>query len=117
MRRESMRKPLFWAVLVLTFGMLGLVAQAEVGYQAVSANQTAQSVDTPGSRVLLVNDGSNEVYFRLFRPGQTAAAATTSSPELKSGESIEFTSASGYASVSLVCASGETATVRVFWES
>ena len=112
-----MRKPLLWVVLALSVGFVAATVQAELGYQSVSATQTAQSVSTPGTKLLLVNDGSNEVYFRVFRPGQTTGNATTSNAELKSGESIEFNSEGGYASVSIVCASGETATVRVFWES
>jgi hypothetical protein len=107
-----MKKLLILAVCLLLAGP----AVAEVGYSAVSVTQTSATTTVGGTWLLLVNDGANEVYFRVFRHGDTANAATTSDAELKADESIKFNVEVGFSAVALVCASGETATVRVFWE-
>lgn len=99
-------------------------AQGEPTYTKVSATQVVTNTTLPENTktVLLVNDGANEVYYRLFTSGETAADATTSSAELKSGESVSFIFQPGstkeqpqayYKTLSLICAAGETATVRV----
>ena len=103
--------------LLILFLLLALPVVAEMGYTEVSAIETAQSVTIAARSVLIVNDGSNEIYFRLFRVGDTTGDATTASAQLKSGESINFASDSNsYSSLSIICASGETATVRVYAE-
>lgn len=113
-------------IAVLAVLALALVCQlgAEPTYTKVSATQTVTNTTLPASTktVVLINDGTNEVYWRLFTSGETAANATTSSAELKSGESIALTFQPGstqeqpqayYKTLSIICAAGETATVRV----
>jgi hypothetical protein len=82
---------------------------------SVSATQsnTTVSIGFDPSYLLLINDGANEVFVNF-----TGAAATTSSFEIKAGESLGLTSeaeADGYigSRFDVICSSGETATVRV----
>ena len=82
---------------------------------------TSQTVTFPRpfSSVLVSNDdGTNEAYIRLFWCGETTAAATDASLEIKAGKTRSFTWEPGtepdrYCAISLVCAAAETATVRV----
>lgn len=112
-------------IAVLAVLALALVCQlgAEPTYTKVSATQVVTNTTLPENTktVVLINDGANEVYWRLFTSGETAADATTSSAELKSGESISLTYQPGstdkaagyYKTLSLICAAGESATVRL----
>lgn len=88
---------------------------AELGYTKVSASSVAQTANVSGSSLLIVNDGSNEVFVRVFDVGETVTAATSANSEIKSGESMEFDRPGGIASVSLICSAGESATVRLFY--
>lgn len=88
---------------------------AELQGQTVSANSTSQTITIGYSTLLVVNDGANEIYVRVFWEGETAAAATTSSREIKSGEAFTFSKQMQVASISIVCAAAETATVRLFF--
>ena len=102
--------------LALGLALLAVMATAELNYTKVSATATAQTTTISGSSLLIVNDGANEVYVRVFNDGETAADATTSSTEIKSGEGLEFYRPMGMKAVSIVCAAAETATVRlVYW--
>lgn len=81
----------------------------------VSATSTATLVTFgfPATYILLKNDGSNEVYVDLV-----GGTATTSSFEIKSGEAFSIppnwsNDEPGRATISIVCAAAETATVRV----
>ena len=113
-------------IAVLAALTLALVCQlgAEPTYTKVSATSTVTNTTLPANTrtVVIINDGANEVYWRLFTNGETPADATTSSAELKSGESIALIFQPGstyeqqgayYKTLSLICAAAETATVRV----
>lgn len=121
MIRRSLALALVAALLVV----VPSPGQAEPGYVKVSATQvvTNTTLAAGTTDVIIFNDGANEVYYRLFTSGETAANATTSSAELKSGEKIRYTFKAGstlevsgayYKTLSLICAAGETATVRVY---
>lgn len=114
-------------MLALGLAMAATVWAADtIKYTKVSATAvvTNTTLDSNTQTVLLINDGANEVYFDLYGEAATPADATTSSKELKAGESLEFTfggqefdRASGsryYKTLSIICAAAETATVRVF---
>lgn len=108
---------------VLALGaFLAAPAAAEVWNDpgGVSVTATSQTVTFPRhmSSVLILNDdATNEVYIRLFTCGDTVAAATTASLEIKLGKSRTFTKGETepnyYCAVSLVCDTAETATIRI----
>jgi len=102
---------------LLLFLLMALPAVSEVGFTEASATDTAQSVTLNARSVLIINAGADSAYFRLFRVGETAAAATTSYARIDINESIAFTSdTNSFASVSIICDTGETATVRIYTE-
>lgn len=112
-------------ILVALGLVLALVttAWAEPLYTKVSATAVVTNTTLPANTlsVVVINDGANEVYVRLFTSGETAANATTSSLEIKVGESVQWTYHPGstdkaggyYKTLSIICAAAETATVRV----
>jgi hypothetical protein len=133
------RRVLTFALAVLA--LAGLMS-AEPTFISVSATQTVQSVSLPRGtqEVTVISDGaSSTCYFRLFTDADTPGAATASSIQVKSGEGVGLTfmpaiSSSGgypagvsssesfgasgkratyYKSMSVICASGQTATWRV----
>lgn len=89
----------------------------------VSVTQASQTLTIgtttrPMASVRVINDGADTVYVRFFRTGETVAAATATAT---GGYKVELdetyarsSSAGGYVAVSLVCAAGETATVRLW---
>ena len=79
---------------------------------SISATDSEAKTDVGGSHLLLINDGANEVFIAIRARNSAAVAATTSSFELKSGESTILDSYRGFDQVSTVCSSAETATVR-----
>ncbi len=104
--------------------ILAATASAETGFNGpLSVTSTSQTVTFSTTRrvVTVINNSasSNELYFRLFNACDTAAAATTAYTELKPGESIKFQfdansqCGQGWAAISLVCDTAETATARV----
>lgn len=110
--------------LLAALALLCGPALAEPTYTKIAATQAVTNTTLPAGTlsVTLINDGANEVYFRLFTSGETPANATTSYAELKSGESMSFSFQPGstseqpqayYKTLSTICAAGETATVRV----
>ena len=96
---------------------------------ATQANTAITFVDSDTSAafyptsVLVINDAAsaNEVYVKLWRSDQTVATATTSHTRIEPGESMSWTfnagveggQGAGYKAIALICAAGETATVRV----
>ena len=109
-------KRLMFAILLIP-----IMVSAEVNHRSVTVTANSQNVAVSGRSVLLVNDeGSSTAYFRLFSSNDTAAAATTSSAKIKSGESLSFSqpqsSTVGYSSISLIAAAGTSATVRIYSE-
>ena len=119
-----MRRRLTMLVAVL---LVAGLAWAEPVYQSISASQTVGStILTAGTQeVLIISDGANTCYFRLFTDADTVAAATTSYLPIKSGESLSFTHRRHYnttnsrwstyfKTISAICGTGETATLRVY---
>lgn len=119
-----------WLVLLAPLALLAGLAQSadRIAYVVVSATSTVSTTTLPvyTKSVTIINntDSANEVYFDLYNDGETPAAATTSSKELKPGESLTFTfnptssevspGSSYYRTLSIICAAVETATVRVY---
>jgi hypothetical protein len=95
--------------------LLASTAWAELSNQTVSASSTATNLTIEAATLTIVNDGANEIYVRVFVKGETVASATTSDAEIKSGEGFTFERSLGIEGVSIVCASAETATVRLFY--
>jgi len=106
---------------ILVFGLslllLGGLVYAEAGFQSIAATATSQTATVGGHTVLIINDSTSySVYVRVFNEGETAAAATTSYIEIKKGEGIEFTRETAVSAVSLICATSQSATVRlIYW--
>lgn len=129
-----MKQALVWylAGVVICAICIGLVRQsmAELGTNnSVSVTQTAQTITVgtaanPAVDVFIMNDAAsaNETYHRLFSCGETVAAATsTNGARLQPGDFRSYRHAQsepsvGYCAVSIVCASGETATARIEWK-
>jgi len=105
--------------LAFALALLGLMAglgHAELQGQTVSANAGAQTVTINAKDLTVVNNtGGNEIYVRIFEPGETVVAATSSDHEIDAGEGFAFSKSGGIKAISIVCASGETATVRLFF--
>jgi len=114
------RLPLILAVL-LSAALVAAPVMAEVYFNQVSATQANDTTTFTTARmtVNIYNQGSNEIYLRLFTTADTAAAATTSYRVLPTGHSITFNwdsrteTGRGYIALSIICATGETATVEV----
>ena len=110
-----MKRLISLALLAL---LIGATAEAIWRYNAVSATATSQTItlaDAGGVAAsgAICNDGANEVYVQVFGIGEVTRAATTSDPEIKASEGCwRFEDATA---ISLVCAGGETATVRLVW--
>lgn len=84
---------------------------------SISATDVELTTDVDGSHMLLINDGANEVFLVLNESGKTASLATTSEFELKSGESFLPESNRSFTSVSTICTSAETTTIRfIAWD-
>lgn len=101
--------------LAVVLALLAVQAPAELLGRTLVAEANSQTFTINASELTIVNDGSNEIYVRVFVTGETAAAATTAYPEIKSGESIEVTRTGNISAISIVCAASETATVRLFY--
>lgn len=93
---------------------MSLAFQAVGG--SISASQSNTNIDLKFvSAVILINDGTDSVFIRLSQsPGTLFPNAVTTDFELKNGESVSYESRSGYrfSQVSVICNTGETATVR-----
>lgn len=97
--------------------LLAPVAQAELSFSGGTATATSATVTINASTLVVVNDSTSySMYIRVFWEGETAGAATTSNVEIKKGEGFEFSRQLNIASISLVCASGQTAVYRlIYW--
>lgn len=102
--------------LALIAGLLMLAAPigAELRFTEASVTAVAQTVAINAPSLLIINDGSNEIYVRVFWIGETAADATTSSARLDADESLTLEKTIGISSISIVCAASETATARLY---
>lgn len=116
-----MVKIILSALALVAFLAAPVMAEVWNDPGGVSVTATSQTVTFPRpmSSVLVLNDdATNEAYIRLFWCGDTVAAATTSSLEIKATKSRSFTreketEPNYYCAVTLVCDTAETATVRV----
>ena len=111
------------AVLLAVLTAASVVGAAYQAYSTtVSATQTNSAVafGFTAKQVLVINDGSNEVFIDLT--DTTAVADTTDSTnvEIKAGSAISFAwdartdpTLDGWTGMGVICSSGETATVRV----
>jgi hypothetical protein len=107
-----MRRPF----LLLALLAVATLARGEAGYFEAAVVSTSQTVTINAGEVLIINDDStNEVYVRVFYTGETPAPATTANLRIKALEGISFGKTLGVKAVSLICASGETATVRLIY--
>lgn len=106
-----MRKILAAALL-----LVASMAYAELQTQTITANSTSQTVNIGYDTLTIVNDGSSAIFVRVFAGGETSGAATTSSPQIKSGEGFTFYREGQINSVSIVTAAAGSATVRlIYW--
>ncbi len=99
---------------LLVFLALALPVWAEVRYLEVSATDTSQTKGVNAAYLAVANDDTtNEIYVRVFHSNEQPSAATTSSIRIKASEAMEFRDVSA---ISIVCASGETAIVRLIFD-
>ena len=99
-------------VAVLALAVPGF---AELRYTLVSATATSQTKGINAVNVVIKNDdGTNEIYVRVFFGSEIPAAATTTNAAMiKAGESLTISSPQTINAVSIVCDTAETATVRL----
>lgn len=99
-------------------------ASGELHFAALSVTETSQTypLPKPSAVVGLCNLGTDEAYFRVFSESDTAAAATTAHSVLPAGTAAapyclslgkSPTEAAYISAISIVCDTGETATVHV----
>lgn len=105
-------------ILFLMFMIPSLEAEPE--YNQVAATATTQTLTflKVVRTVHIYNQGSDEIYIRWFTDADTAGPSTTSYYALPATTAIRLTHTSeeggtGYLHVSIVCDTGETATVDV----
>ena len=136
---RTLRRTVLLALVALAASSL---AWAEPTHIAVSASQTVQSKELPEwtQSVAIISDSGSTCYFRLFTDADTPGNATTSSLPLAVGDHPTFgfltyreagqgyprgvrdsqsVGASGriaryYKSISIICASGQTAVWRIY---
>jgi len=103
--------------LALVCGLSGSVG-GEALYKAVSATATSQTIPLGSvGKVTILNTGANEIYYRLFYTSDTPADVTTTNGiYLAVGASIEYGGPQAYGSISIVCDTAETATVRLYYQ-
>ena len=119
-----MRK-LIRSILAAALLALPVQAFAEVdGSIALSVTATSQTVTFASARssffILNNANSANEVYIRVFRCSETAAAATTSNAKftllpgetLKAGHNPRTEPGIGYCAFSIICDTAESAVVR-----
>ena len=99
--------------LVLALALVApLLLANEYNYQTISVTTTSATANVgTAANLVLVNDGSDIVYCRVFKAGAPPAAATSGDMEVKVGEGFEF---ADVGAVSCIAASS-TATVRLIY--
>lgn len=110
------------ALLIVAGAFAPLFAEVTTHGSSVSVTSTSATTSFTYARtsIWIKNDdaSANELYFRLFHCGDTAAAATTSSIRLDPGEAVTFEhdarseAGLGYCALTYVTAAAETATLR-----
>ena len=115
MKNRILGTVLLGLALVVSGGAENLFT--EVSVTDTAATTTLSNVQ---AEVMLCNYGANTAYFRLFSDADTVSAATTSytklpvgSPTCMSFQHGRTQTGMGWKAVSLVCDTGETATVHV----
>ena len=107
-----MKKILTALAIVLA---LVTTASAELNFTRVLATSVAATTTTiNASTLLVVNDGASVIYVRVFWEGETVAAATTASTEIKSGEGMQFSRAFNITAISILSASASTVRL-IYW--
>ena len=113
--KTSIKSLLVCSVLVF---LLAPLAFAKSGSGQISATATAASTAVQGSHLIIVNQGSNEVFINVGQDGAVTTAAT-SSFRLDTDEGIAIDAESGhnFNAVSTICSTSETATVvYIYWD-
>lgn len=96
--------------LLLVFVLISTPVFAIPSKESTSAiTDVSSTITLGGYHVIIVNDGTDEVYLTFNSP----VAATTSDFQLNADESITIDSNDRIDNVKIVCASGETASVRI----
>lgn len=111
-----MQKKLF--ALAVGLALVAGLTSGEARYRTVAATATSQTIPFgAAAKVTIVNDGANEVYFRLFEESEPPAAVTTTNGTyLGPGASIEYGGPQLYGAVSFICDGAETTTVRLYFQ-
>lgn len=104
-------------LVVLLALALAATAWAELRAASVSATDTSQTVTLNAAEVFVLNtDSTNEIYVRVFEPADTVGDATTSGAYIGPGAAVTYSRPNGIKAISIVCASTETATVKLhYW--
>ena len=111
-------KKVIVTILILSLSLISLPLFAASmssggGTSALTSNVTAVNLEGK-SHVVIVNDGDGEVYLQLNMGD--AVVATNSGFYVKANEDIAFTT-EDVNEVQMLCAQGETATVRyIAWD-
>lgn len=121
---KTLRFPLCLLVLALA-----VPVWAEVIPKSLSVSQTVTSYSFPPGTtvVLLISDGEDDCFYRLFHNAEASADATASATGnlvIKSGEAKTYniqrqstavvgSRGTAWRTISAICGSGETATFRI----
>lgn len=90
-------------------------ADAELGFTRVTATSAGATTTTiNAASLLIINDGASVIYVRVFWEGETVAAATVNSAEIKSGEGLTFSRTLSVKAVSILSASSSTVRL-IYW--
>ena len=111
---------------VVLLAVAGMAGAAHESNNAVSATDTAgyHGFSSPKRSVLVINDGSDPAWVRVWLPTDTIAAVTTATAgafKLAAGERLRLDLdekaeplALGYQGVGYICDTSGTATLRIF---
>lgn len=119
-----MRRVLMALLLVLAGSpVMAAPPSAPDTSNAVSATATAgqTSFSAPHRSACVINDGSNEVYIRFWRVGETVTTMTKSlagTHKVNAGESYctPVSPAADFIAAGYICDTAETATLRIWAE-
>lgn len=75
----------------------------------ISATDVEGSTRIGQKHVVVINDGTNEVYIKF----NTSTAATTSDFKLEAGEALGLDSTDQIDNIRYICAAAETASIRI----
>lgn len=79
---------------------------------AASDTNTSVSFGFQANRIVIINDGTDEIFFTI-----SSLTATLSNFELKASESITISPPSPTEGMAIICNAAETATVRIIaWQ-